>query len=64
MKQPNSYQSRFYETEPDVFEMKESPFFNSTDDCPEDDGDEEYFYVEAFDCMMSLYEEILDAESE
>ena len=55
---------RMYETEPDVFELEEmrerrhNKLFSDRDDYA--DG----FYEEAFDCVMNLYDEILDAEDD
>lgn len=55
---------RMYETEPDVFELEEmrerrhNKFYSDRDDNA--DG----FYEEAFDCVMNLYDEILDVEDD
>ena len=54
---------RMYETEPDVFELeemreREERYWSLDEDDPEE------WYEEAFDCVMNLFDEILDAEDD
>ena len=59
----NKLNRRKYETEPDVFELeemreREERYWSL------DEDDHEEWYEEAFDCVMKLFDEILDAEDD
>lgn len=59
----NKLNRRKYETEPDVFELeemreREERYWSLDEDDPEE------WYEEAFDCVMNLFDEILDAEDD
>ena len=59
----NKLNRRKYETEPDVFELEEmrerkERYWSLDEDDPEE------WYEEAFDCVMNLFDEILDAEDD
>ena len=51
-----------YETEPDVFELEEMRERRHNKLYSDRDDNADSFYEEAFDCVMNLYDEILDAE--
>ena len=55
---------RMYETEPDVFELEEMRERRHNKLYSDRDGNTDGFYEEAFDCVMNLYDEILDAEDD
>ena len=59
----NKLNRRKYETEPDVFELeemreREERYWSLDEDDPEE------WCEEAFDCVMNLFDEILDAEDD
>lgn len=59
----NKLNRRKYETEPDLFELeemreREERYWSLDEDDPEE------WYEEAFDCVMNLFDEILDAEDD
>lgn len=55
---------RMYETEPDVFELEEMRERRHNELYSDRDDNTDGFYEEAFDCVMNLYDEILDAEDD
>lgn len=59
----NKLNRRKYETEPDVFELEEMREREERY-CSLDEDDPEEWYEEAFDCVMNLFDEILDAEDD
>lgn len=58
----NKLNRRKYETEPDVFELEEMRERRHNKLYSDRDDNADGFYEEAFDCVMNLYDEILDAE--
>ena len=59
----NKLNRRKYETEPDVFEIEEMRESEERHYLLDEDDPEEW-YEEAFDCVMNLFDEILDAEDD
>lgn len=59
----NKQNRRKYETEPDVFEIEEMRESEERHYLLDEDDPEEW-YEEAFDCVMNLFDEILDAEDD
>lgn len=59
----NKLNRRKYETEPDVFELEEMREREERYWLLDEDDPEEW-YEEAFDCVMNLFDEILDAEDD
>ena len=55
---------RMYETEPDVFELEEMRERRHNKLYSDRGDNADSFYEEAFDCVMNLYDEILDAEDD
>ena len=59
----NKQNRRKYENEPDVFEIEEMRESEERHYLLDEDDPEEW-YEEAFDCIMNLFDEILDAEDD